>query len=78
MDTSYEITGKDNDPNIIVDIDAIIKYVFTSFNFLKVNLSLYSSDALPDLHKLIFKVSNVTIKEKCRQSKITEYLKEFQ
>ena len=48
----------------------MLKEIFKRFN------SLCSLEALSDLYKLISKVSNMTIKEKCRQSKITEYLKE--
>ena len=77
-DTSDELTGKNNDLNIPVDKCLIIKEIFKSFNSLKANMSFYSPDALPDLYKLISKVLNMTIKEKCRQSKITKYLKEAQ
>ena len=61
-DTSDELTGKDNDLNIPVDKYSIMKEIFKSFNSLKANMSLCSPDALPDLYKLISKVSNRTIK----------------
>jgi len=77
-DTSDELTGKDNDFNIPVDKCSIIKETFISLYSLKVNMSLCLPYALPDLYKLISKVSNMTIKGKCWQSKITEYLKEAQ
>jgi len=77
-DTSDELTGKDNNLNIPVDKCSIIKETFISLYSLKANMSLCSPDALRDLYKLISKVSNMAIKGKCRQSKITEYLKEAQ
>ena len=53
--------GSLNDLNIPVNKCSIIKEIFKSFN------SLCSLEALSDLYKLILKVSNMTIKEKCRQ-----------